>query len=134
MLKSETTDHWHFCVWPDLVSLHIMWCTFTSANISHYKTIRTPISYIYANCSLAPYLFISGFKRDKTMADKSMYIPNNNTQNYPLLVETFEISTWLTNQSKFTTFPNLLNWRIRKRYCKTLGTSLINSSLSLSLS
>ena len=36
--------------------------------------------------------------RNKTMADKSMYIPNKDTQNYPFsglksLVETFENST-----------------------------------------
>ena len=41
---------------------------------------------------------LSEILRDKTMADKSMYIPNHETQNYPvcrlqLLVETFEYST-----------------------------------------
>ena len=40
------------------------------------------------------------------MADKLMYIPNVDTQNYPycrlqLIVETFEYSTKWTNQSKF---------------------------------
>ena len=38
---------------------------------------------------------VSGIKRDKTMADKSMYIPNDDTQNYlfwrlQLMVEKFE--------------------------------------------
>ena len=41
------------------------------------------------------------------MADRLMYIPNDDTQNYPLcrlqlVVETFEHSTMWTNQSKFT--------------------------------
>ena len=39
-----------------------------------------------------------GIKRDKTIADKFMYIPNDDTQNYPfcrlqIVVETFEHST-----------------------------------------
>ena len=40
----------------------------------------------------------SGIYRDKTMADELMYIPNDDTQNYPicrllLMVETFGFST-----------------------------------------
>ena len=43
---------------------------------------------------------------DKTMADKLISIPNNDTQNHPLcriklVVETFGNSTKWTNQSKF---------------------------------
>ena len=43
---------------------------------------------------------------DKTMADKLMYIPNDDTRNFPfcrlkLVVETFGHSTLSTNQSKF---------------------------------
>ena len=45
--------------------------------------------------------------RDKTMTDKFMFIPNDDTLNYPffrlkLVVETFGHLTLLTNQSKFT--------------------------------
>ena len=41
-------------------------------------------------------------KRDKTMADKLRYIPNDDTENYPfcrlqLVVETFEHSTKIKN-------------------------------------
>ena len=48
-----------------------------------------------------------GLKRDKTMDDKLMCMPNNGTQNYPfcileLVVKKFEHSTWWTNQLKFT--------------------------------
>ena len=47
------------------------------------------------------------------MADKLMYITNDDTQNYhfcrlKLVVETFEHSTWLTNQSKFTEVPKVV--------------------------
>ena len=48
--------------------------------------------------------------RDKTMADKIMYIPNGDTQNYhlcrlQLVVELFGYSTSRTNQSKFIKSP-----------------------------
>ncbi len=50
---------------------------------------------------------LSGILRDKTMADKMMYIPNDDTQNLTicrlqLVVETIVHSTKLTNQSNFT--------------------------------
>ena len=71
-----------------------------------------------------------GRERDKTMADKFMYIPNGDTQNYPfsrlqLVVETFVHSTSM----KIYQSPRLLSKRIRKRYHKTLGT-VINSPIS----
>ena len=54
----------------------------------------------------------AGILRDKTMADKFMYIPNDDTQNYPfrrlqLVVETFRHSTKYINQS------NLIGWFIK---------------------
>ena len=60
------------------------------------------------------------------MADKLMYIPNDHKQNnhfysFKLVVETFEHSTKLTNQSKFTKSPTLLRQQVRKY--KTLETS-----------
>ena len=70
--------------------------------------------------------------RDKIMVDKLMYIPNDYAQNYPffrlkLVVETFEHSTKLPiNQNQS---PKSLSQRIRKRYDKTLGTSVMNSPL-----
>ena len=44
------------------------------------------------------------------MTDKFVYIPNDDTQNYPLcrlqlVVETFGHSSKLTNQSKFNKSP-----------------------------
>ena len=47
------------------------------------------------------------------MADKLMYIPNDNTQNCPfcnvkLVVETFEQATKYSNQSKFTKVPKIV--------------------------
>ena len=47
----------------------------------------------------------TGIYRDKIMADKLMYIPKDDTQNYifcrlQLVVETFGYSTSWTNQSK----------------------------------
>ena len=65
------------------------------------------------------------------MDDKFMYIPNDDTQNYlfcrlKLVVETFKHSTVWAIQSN----PKFLSQRIRKRYHKSLGTSVINSPLS----
>ena len=64
------------------------------------------------------------------MTDKLMYIPNDDTQNYhfcelQFVVKTFERST---NQNSPKS-SKLLSQRIRKRYCKTLGTSVINIPL-----
>ena len=61
------------------------------------------------------------------MANKLMFIPKDYTQNYPfcslkLVVQTLEHSI---KQS-----PQSLSQRIRKRYHETLGTSVINSTLS----
>ena len=69
------------------------------------------------------------------MADKLMYIPNDDTQNYTfrrlnLLVETFKTQlNEPTNQSPLKS-PKLLSQRIRKRYYKYLGTGVINSPIS----
>ena len=57
-----------------------------------------------------------------------MFIPNDDTQNYPfytlqLEVETFRHSTYLDNQSKFIKSP-------QSCYIQTLGNSVINSPLS----
>ena len=59
------------------------------------------------------------------MADKSMCILNDVTQNYPLcrlklLVENFEHSTLV---------PKVLSEQIRKGYYKSLRTSVINTLL-----
>ena len=73
------------------------------------------------------------------MADKFIYIPNYDTQNYPScrLVEKFEHLMFELNEStnqKLLEFPKLLSKRMRKHY-KPLGTSVINSLISpLSLS
>ena len=69
------------------------------------------------------------------MADKLMYIPNDDTQNYPfcrlqLLVKMFGHSTFRTKQSKFNNkSPKLSSQWIRKSYYKTLGTKVINSPM-----
>ena len=69
------------------------------------------------------------------MADKLMYIPNNDTENslfctLQLLVKKV-LTLNLMNQpiNFYKKFPVLLRQRIRKRY-QTLGTSVINSPLS----
>ena len=59
-----------------------------------------------------------------------MYISYDYTQNYPfcrlkLVGKTFGHSTKWTSLSQ-----RLLSQRTRKRYCKTLGTSEINSPMS----
>ena len=65
------------------------------------------------------------------MADKLIYNPNDDTQNYlffRFLVEMFGHATkWTKNPQKS---PKLLSKRIRKYYDKTLGTSVINSPMS----
>ena len=64
------------------------------------------------------------------MTDTLMYIPNDNTKNYPLcrlqlMVETFGHSTKWTSQLKFNKSKQFRPMN-KKRYCKTLGTSVIN--------
>ena len=61
---------------------------------------------------------------DKTMAIKLMYIPDDDTQNYPffrlqVMVEMFLHSTLLTNESKFHKSQQIVK-PTRKKY-KTLG-------------
>ena len=75
------------------------------------------------------------------MADKLIYMPNDDTQNYPfcrliLVVENWNV--WNTQHNETTNrnsqkSPNLLGQRITKRYYKTLGTSVITSQSPLSL-
>ena len=53
------------------------------------------------------------------MADKLMYIANDDTQNYPfcrlqLVVETFGHSDKLTNQSKFNKSPKVVRQTNKK--------------------
>ena len=48
------------------------------------------------------------------VSNRTMYLPYDDTQNYPiynvkLVVETFKYSTLLTNQSKFTQVPKVIN-------------------------
>ena len=70
------------------------------------------------------------------MADKLMYIPIDDSKNFPfsklqLVVKMFEHSTERINKSKFNKSPRFfLSQRLRKHYYNTLGTSVINSSLS----
>ena len=64
------------------------------------------------------------------MADKLIYILNDDTQNYPfyilkLTVEKPNLTIEIQQKS-----AKLLSKLIRKRYCKTLRTSVIISPLS----
>ena len=74
------------------------------------------------------------------MADKLMYIPRDDTQEYTfcilkIVVEPFEHSTSYYNQSKFIKVTKVVKPTNKKTYYKALGTSVINSLLSpLSLS
>ena len=72
---------------------------------------------------------VSGILRDKTIADKLMYIPNDDIQNYPffriLLVAQLNIPTNQNSNSQI-----VFKQRIKQRYYKTLGTSAINSPIS----
>ena len=63
------------------------------------------------------------------MADKILYIPNDDTQNEPVFRLQLVFETCLptelnepTNQNQLKN-PRLLSQRIRKLYYKTLGTS-----------
>ena len=69
------------------------------------------------------------------MSYKLMYAPNDDTQNSPVdYISSWNVWTFniyeLTNQKS----PKLLTQRIRKLYYKTLGTSVLNSPMSPSLS
>ena len=68
------------------------------------------------------------------MADKMLYIPNDDKQNAPfcrlqLIVQTFGHSINKPANQNSIKIPKLLGQRIRKHY-KTLGTSVINSPMS----
>ncbi len=70
------------------------------------------------------------------MADKLMYNPNDDTQNYPicrLQLVVKRLDTKLNEPTNHNSLksPPLLSQRIRKRYYKTMGTSVINNPLSL---
>ena len=69
------------------------------------------------------------------MADKLMYIANDDTQNYPLcrlqlVVETFGHSDKEPTNQNLIKVPRLLGKQIRKRYNKTLETRVIDSLMS----
>ena len=68
---------------------------------------------------------------DKTMDNILMYILNDDTQNYPfcrlqIMLETLRPSTYYNT----ITVPKILGQRIRNHYHKTLGTSVIYSTMS----
>ena len=62
------------------------------------------------------------------MADKFIYIPNDDTQNYPFCTLKLVVETFMSQPIK--KFPKLLSQQIRNRYYKTSGISLINIPLS----
>ena len=69
------------------------------------------------------------------MADKSMYIPNDCTQNLPSYRLIIGFNVWFLNlmneSTKIQQKPLLLlSQRIRKNYNKTLVTSIINIPMS----
>ena len=66
------------------------------------------------------------------MADKLMYITNNDTQNYPFCrLQLKGLDSKLFKPFKIQLkSPKLLSQSIRKNYYKTLGTNVINSSMS----
>ena len=95
----------HHC-WEFTFIFRILSYTFRSltlAKIVYHQFIPPPTKYKYLpyKSSLqicCNFLSVPGTYRDKTMADKLIYIPNNNTQNYPfcrlkLVFETFKHST-----------------------------------------
>ena len=67
------------------------------------------------------------------MIDKLMYIPNDDTQNYPFCRLQLKLLKLLNTQLNEPTNQNsiksskLLHNRIRKRWFKTLGTSVLAS-------
>ena len=70
-------------------------------------------------------------KREKTMADQLMYIPNDDTQNFSfcrlkLVVETFETHHNEPANQNSRIFLKLSR-RIRKRYYKTLKVSALKT-------
>ncbi len=69
------------------------------------------------------------------MADKLMLFPNNNTQNCPfcisqLLVETLDTQLNKPTNQNSLKVPNVVKPTNKKRYYKTLETSVINSPLA----
>ena len=74
---------------------------------------------------------LSGIYRDNTMADKLMYILNDNTQNYPFRKLNFRLKRMDTKFYKQTN-QNSLNFPkfVKPTNKKTLGTCVISSPLS----
>ena len=66
------------------------------------------------------------------MVNKLMYIPNEDTQNYPLCRLQLGVETLDTNKSNLIKSPQgkVDNQRIGKRYYNTLGTSVKNSQVA----
>ena len=68
------------------------------------------------------------------MANKLMYILNDVTQNYPCCVDCNQwlkrLDTQLNKPTNHNPFPKIVKPTNKKRYTKTLGTSVINSPLS----
>ena len=68
---------------------------------------------------------------DETMTDKLMYIPNDDTQNFPLCGFQLVFETLWTNHSTFNDSPqSYLTNCIRKCNYKTLETSIKNIPMS----
>ena len=65
------------------------------------------------------------------MADKLMYIPNEDTPNYPFCRLQLKVELNIMNQPFKNSLKSPKLQQIRKRYFITLGTSLINSPMSL---
>ena len=80
----------------------------------------------------AEYSNVQGSIGMQTMPDKLVFIPNDDAQNYPSVDYNYWLKSFATqlNESKFNKFPKLLRHQIKKRYYKTLGTSVVNSQLS----
>ena len=88
---------------------------------------RIKVFFIYTYHILWP-----GIKRDKTMTDKLIYMPNDNSHNCFLWKLQFVSRTFnLIKQPTKIQWksPKLSSQWIRKRY-KSLGTSVINSPFS----
>ena len=65
------------------------------------------------------------------MVYEMIYVPNDDTQIYPSIDSNLLLKLFKTQLNEQTNQKSmLLSQRIRKRYHKTLGTSVINSPLS----
>ena len=124
MGKNNNLQMFHPCIYDgESYAKYSEWAPLLS-KMRHPFTFSPflPINHV----RMEKYRKISGIQKDKTMADKLMFIPNYK------IIPSGDNNKWLKRlDSKLNEPTNqnskMLSQRIRNRYYKTFGTSIINN-------